>query len=136
MRRRLRSAGEGTHLVLSVETTSLAAVQTFLSALQLVDQDQLRSGRYPPLYQSGVRYVREPIGKEEWQTVETAFRSKSADCEDLAAWRAAELVVAGEDVGARAVIKRVRPGLIHCLVRRGNGAMEDPSRALGMKGRG
>lgn len=136
MRRRLRSAGEPTHLVLSVETTSLAAVQTFLSALQLVDQDQLRKKRYPPLYQSGVRYEREPLGKEDWQTVERAYATRNADCEDLAAWRAAELVVSGQDAGARAVIKRVRPGLIHCLVRRGNGAMEDPSKVLGMKGRG
>lgn len=125
-------SGEKTRLTLTIAISSLSAVQVFLTALQLVDQDQLRSGRYPALYRSGVRYQREPRGREDWQTVSRAYRAKVADCEDLAAWRAAELVVTGEDSGARAVIKRVRPGLIHCLVMRGNGSMEDPSRLLGM----
>lgn len=121
-----------TRLTLTIAVSSLSAVQTFLTALQLVDQEQLTSGRYPRLYNSGVRYQREPRGQEDWQTVSRAYRSKFADCEDLAAWRAAELVVSGEDRRARAVIKRVRPGLIHCLVQRGSGLMEDPSRVLGM----
>jgi hypothetical protein len=64
--------------------------------------------------------------------VSRAYRNRLADCEDLAAWRAGELVVTGEDVQAKAIIKRVRPGLIHCLVLRGNGTLEDPSRLLGM----
>lgn len=123
-------------LTLKIAISSLGAVQRFLTALQLVDQDQLTSGRYPSLYRSGVRYQREPRGQEDWQTVSRTFRLKYGDCEDLAAWRAAELVVTGEDTGARAVIKRVRPGLIHCLVQRGSGAMEDPSRVLGMRGAG
>lgn len=125
-------SADNTRLVLTIAVSSLTAVQTFLTALQLVDQEQLRSGRYPGLYKSGVRYQREPRGREDWQTVSRAYRAKVADCEDLAAWRAAELVVTGEDPNARAVIKRVRPGLIHCLVLRGSGAMEDPSRLLGM----
>ena len=125
-------SGDKTRLTLTIAISSLSAVQVFLTALQLVDQDQLRSGRYPTLYRSGVKYQREPRGREDWQTVSRAYRAKFADCEDLAAWRAAELVVTGEDSGARAVIKRVRPGLIHCLVMRGNGSMEDPSRVLGM----
>lgn len=125
-------SAENTRLVLTIAVSSLTAVQTFLTALQLVDQEQLRSGRYPRLYKSGVRYQREPRGREDWQTVSRAYRNKFADCEDLAAWRAAEMVVSGEDVGARAVIKRVRPGLIHCLVQRSNGMIEDPSRLLGM----
>jgi hypothetical protein len=125
-------SADNTRLVLTIAVSSLTAVQKFLTTLQSVDEDQLRSGRYPRLYKSGVRYQREPRGREDWQTVSRAYRAKLADCEDLAAWRAAELVVYGEDVGARAVIKRVRPGLIHCLVLRSNGAMEDPSRMLGM----
>lgn len=125
-------SSDNTRLTLRIAVSSLTAVQTFLTALQSVDEEQLRSGRYPRLYKSGVRYQREPRGQEDWQTVSRAFRAKLADCEDLAAWRAAELVVTGEDARARAVIKRVRPGLIHCLVLRGNGALEDPSRLLGM----
>lgn len=125
-----------TKLKLTIPVSSLSAVQIYLTALQLVCQSQLSSGRYPRLYNSGVRYQREPRGREEWQDVKTSFRRKTADCEDLSAWRAGELVVSGEDPRARAVIKRVRPGLIHCLVQRGNGVMEDPSRVLGMGGVG
>lgn len=125
-------SSDRTRLTLSIALSSLTAVQRFLTALQLVDQDQLRSGRYPRLYHSGVRYQREPRGAEDWQTVSRAYANRFADCEDLSAWRAGELVISGEDPGARAVIKRVRPGLIHCLVRRSNGVMEDPSRQLGM----
>jgi hypothetical protein len=125
-------ASDRTKLTLTIAVSSLSAVQTFLTALQMVDQEQLRSGRYPLLYRSGVTYQREPRGQEDWQTVSRAYRSKVADCEDLCAWRAGELVVSGEDQAARAVIKRVRPGLIHCLVLRGNGVLEDPSRLLGM----
>lgn len=124
--------GDRTRLTLTIALGSLTSVQVFLHALQLVDQNQLRSGRYPSLYKSGVRYEKEPPGVEDWQTVSRMYRSKVADCEDIAAWRAAELVVSGEDPKARAVLKRVRPGLIHCLVRRGTGQMEDPSRVLGM----
>lgn len=128
-------ADDKTRLTLTIAISSLSAVQTFLTALQLVDQGQLTSGRYPALYRSGVRYQREPRGREDWQTVSRAYRNKFADCEDLAAWRAAELVVSREDAGARAVIKRVRPGLIHCLVLRGDGSFEDPSKVLGMGAR-
>lgn len=125
-------SADNTRLVLTIAVSSLTAVQKFLTTLQSVDEDQLRSGRYPRLYKSGVRYQREPRGREDWQTVSRAYRAKVADCEDLAAWRAAELVVYGEDAGARAIIRRIRPGLVHCLVHRSNGAFEDPSRMLGM----
>lgn len=125
-------SADGTRLVLTIAVSSLTAVQKFLTALQSVDEDQLRSGRYPRLYRSGVRYQREPRRREDWQTVSRAYRARFADCEDLAAWRAAELVVTGEDTAARAIIRRVRPGLIHCLVLRSNGELEDPSRLLGM----
>lgn len=121
-----------TRLTLTIALGSLTSVQVFLNALQLVDQGQLRSARYPSLYASGVRYQREPAGEEDWQTVSVTYRRKTGDCEDLAAWRAAELVVSGEDTKARAVLKRIRPGLIHCIVRRGNGQYEDPSKLLGM----
>jgi len=53
------------------------------------------------------------------------------DCEDLAAWRAAELRIAGEP--ARVVVVRSAPGVLHAVVRRANGRIEDPSRRLGMR---
>lgn len=105
-----------------------------LFGLQKASEEQLRENRLPELYRSGVRYRAEPPGSERWQLpMETLWR-KHGDCEDLAAWRAAELVVSGQDVRARAVLRRIRPGLMHCLVLRGDGTIEDPSRLLGMKG--
>ena len=44
-----------------------------------------------PLYQSGVRYAREPIGSEVWQTALETQQLGKGDCEDLVAWRVAEL---------------------------------------------
>jgi hypothetical protein len=107
-----------------------------LRGLQYASEAQLRARRLPPLYASGVRYVAEPMGQENWQTPLVTLKKKGGDCEDLAAWRAAELVVSGRDRGAVAVVIRIRPGLMHCVVRRGSGAIEDPSKLLGMRTRG
>lgn len=49
----------------------------------------------PPLYLSGVRYREEPPGHEDWIDAPGVLQQGHADCEDLAAWRAAELRVAG-----------------------------------------
>ncbi len=67
--------------------------------------------------------------------------------EDLSVYRVGELWVAGErpewsDLerryvgGARPKVIDVRPGLKHCVVLRANGQIEDPSKRLGMGGRG
>ena len=118
--------------------TSPKQVAHMLYALQVACEDQLRSnrGRIPRLYASGVRYRREPLGQESWQLPTVTLQARSGDCEDLAAWRAAELVVTGEDRRAKAVVRIVRAGLMHCVVLRGNGAIEDPSKILGMNGKG
>ena len=52
------------------------------------------------------------------------------DCDDAGPWRAAELILAGDE-GARA---KSRPSNIgyHVIVERGDGSTEDPSRRLGM----
>lgn len=86
----------------------------------------------PSLYESGVRYEREALGRESWQTLPDLLATKRGDCEDLAAALAAELQVTGVDPDAVACATHVRPGLWHIRVRRGDGTMEDPSRVLGM----
>lgn len=87
----------------------------------------------PPLYSSGVRYRREPRGSEEWTPAPRVFARRFGDCEDLAAWRAAELRRAGE-LDARAIPIRSGARIWHAVVEREDGTIEDPSRALGMKG--
>jgi hypothetical protein len=96
---------------------------------------QLRNGNYPLLYKSRVRYKREPIGQEVWQTCKETLAKGHGDCEDLAAWRCAELWLQGE-YAARPECYSPRPGLIHCVVRRASGRREDPSKRLGMGGDG
>lgn len=90
----------------------------------------------PALYRSGVRYMEEPPGQEEWQDVATCLRMGTADCEDLAAWRAAELTVR-DRIPARPVFREQRRAdgsyLYHIVVQYPNGQIEDPSRILGMR---
>lgn len=90
---------------------------------------QLRRRPLPPLYSSGVRYVRER-NKEDWRLPQEVYRRGGGDCEDLAVWLAAEKILSGEK--ARAVQKPGgRRGLVHVVVRTRSG-VEDPSKVLGM----
>ena len=101
---------------------------TALNALMIARRD------LPSLYASGIRYVREqPGGPDEWQNAEELIRSKEGDCEDLAAYRAGELRVAG--VPARAVAIRTGPTRFHAIVLYPDGTREDPSLQLGMRRR-
>jgi Transglutaminase-like superfamily len=105
-----------------------------LEGLVLISLGQLRRGLCPPLYQSGARYVREPRGRESWQTAVETFRLKHGDCEDLSVYLAASKRLVG--IHARCAIIDVRPGLKHCVVKLPDGSIEDPSKKLGMQGRG
>lgn len=91
-----------------------------------------RSRKAPALYASGVRYQREPRGREQWQTAPQVLRAGFGDCEDLAAWRAAELRIQG--IPAKATVIRTGPKMFHAVVQHPDGSIEDPSRRLGMKG--
>lgn len=114
---------------------SPAKVEAMVTGLMLASLVEMQEGaKLPLLYSSGVRYLREPYRRERWQTASESFARKVADCEDLAAWRCAELRFQGEK--ARVHCYAPRPGLIHCVVRRENGTLEDPSAELGMKGAG
>ena len=99
-----------------------------LAAVSLV---QMRAKRFPRLYAAGIRYKREPRNREQWQTAALTLRLRTGDCEDLAAYRLAELHRLGE-TGATIAVKVVRPELRHILVRRASGVIEDPSKRLGM----
>lgn len=95
--------------------------------IELLDRSPL-----PPLYRSGVRYKRERPGRERWQTCEQVFTNREGDCEDLAAWRVAELRRAGE-ASAVVIVTKTGPHLWHVRVMRANGNIEDPSAMLGME---
>lgn len=88
----------------------------------------------PLLYQSGVRY-RPERDSEDWLMIPYLIADRFGDCEDLAAWRSAELQNAG--ISAKPdVLARKMPDNVwraHAIVRLPNGAIEDPSAKLGMK---
>lgn len=101
----------------------------------------------PDLYNAGVSYKPERrridprTGKvseygEEWQTIPWVIYRGYGDCEDLGAWRAAELR-AKYHIKATPFIrmKRHQPDgfwRAHVVVRWPNGQIEDPSAKLGM----
>ena len=97
-------------------------------------------GQSPELYSSGVVYKRDPIGIEIWKDIPAILKDGSGDCEDLASWRVAELRSQG--VEARPYIKWKSANgktVYHALVwvknKQGKVAIEDPSLALGMRGK-
>lgn len=103
-------------------------------------QRLLKEGhRIPLLYKSGVRYQRENYAarEENWRDFLSCLRHKGGDCEDLCAWRAAEIRVRQRQ-RARCVYRRTRRAdgstLYHILVESPShsGHIEDPSRLLGM----
>ncbi len=90
---------------------------------------ELARAPLPPLYHAGVRYQREPRGRERWQLPRETWRRRVGDCEDLAIWRAGELQAGGVD--AWPFVYRAGPRQLHVIVARHDG-YEDPSRVLGM----
>lgn len=110
--------------------------EDLLFGLCLTSLREIEAGDVPPnLYTAGVRYEREPRFREYWQSAQQTYQLRKGDCEDLSIWLCAYRWHLGEDT-ARAVIRDVRPGLKHCVVQRADGSIEDPSKALGMKGKG
>lgn len=120
----------------------LVVLRTLLNALYQIDCDQwARNPQWPGLMDSGVRYMREPPGVEEWQDVAETLRRGTGDCEDLACMYAAELTVrhgiaARPDFTLREIPRGDGSGsvtnMFHIFVRLPGGRRIDPSRILGM----
>ncbi len=122
------------------ETVAHTALRILLNALFLIDRLYLRM--HPEtvgIHRSGVRYEEEPSGREDWQDIPTTLARRNGDCEDLATWRAAELV---EQLHVNAfptfIWKQRATGAnlyhIQTSIREPGKALvtEDPSRDLGM----
>lgn len=122
-------------LNIPASTAMLSAALEGLTSMSYVVLNGRRN--FPPLYTSGVVYKPESVisGKrlEEWLTPDVVLARGRGDCEDLAAWRAAELRKRG--IPARAVAIRSGKRKFHAVVKWPDGSIEDPSRVLGM-GRG
>lgn len=97
---------------------------------RLLSDPAIAGPALPRLYDSGVKYKNEP--RDVWRHAADVAREGWGDCEDLSAWRAAELRVSGEDPDARVSTYKSGPSRYHAVVTRGDGTLEDPSRVLGM----
>jgi len=118
-------------------------ISVVLGSLIDIDLVYLLSHEVPSLYDSGVRYQREPPGIEEFAAIPAVIERGWGDCDDLAAWRIAELRAHGERATPRIVWRKFPKGrLYHVMVRRAKfprtdpRSIEDPSKILGMDGAG
>lgn len=101
-----------------------------------------RLARVPMLYDSGVRFEREPDGGLNfWSNIPAVYRRRRSHCVGLSCWRIAELVVRGEQAEpCLRVFEEDRPNFgpvteFHVTVLRGDPTQthEDPSYLLGMR---
>lgn len=107
-----------------------ASFRDALEGLTRVNVGLMQAGGIPPLYEAGVHYQDET--DDVWRSAEEVARTRWGDCEDLSAYRAAELRVSGEDPGAYLDLYKSGPQRYHAIVVRGDGSIEDPSKVLGM----
>lgn len=111
--------------------TGADTFQAALEGLVRVNQLLMVKTPIPPLYNGKVRYQRE--AEETWRTAQEVARSGFGDCEDLAAYRVAELRNKNIDPKASVGVRKSSCGF-HAVVNRGDGTTEDPSAKLGMNG--
>jgi hypothetical protein len=109
-------------------------LECLVFGLALASLAQMRASatraRIPSLYSGKIRYCREPRGSERWQTALETSELGCGDCEDLVAFRCAELMAQG--IKARPKVLTINPTLRHVVVRWPDGRIEDPSKKLGM----
>lgn len=108
-----------------------ATLTAALEGLTAVNCVLMKRRDLPQLYRSGIRYEREQPGRERWLNADELLAKCVGDCEDLAAYRAAELRVY-HGVPAIACVLRSGPKKFHAVVGFPDGTIEDPSRMLGM----
>ena len=119
--------------VVTLVPATVDALEAYVEGLVRLNQWQFAAAEggdvgVPALYESGVVYRRER-GSENWQSAAELIQSGSGDCEDLAAYRAAELREF-EDDWARVAIIRTPRGSFHAVVEHEDGTIEDPSAIL------
>lgn len=94
----------------------------------------LHHNKLPSIYNGHVRYQAEPLGREEWLTVDKIHARGNGDCEDLACALAAEYQIRGVPAEPDCHAHWTQGILlIHIFTRMPDGSIEDPSARLGMK---
>lgn len=112
--------------------TSAQMYEAALEGLTREDELLIAAGEVPAsVYDAGAVYRKER--QDVWRHAKDVADEGWGDCEDLAAYRAAELRVSGEDPDAKVITYQTGPRRYHAVVQRGSGVIDDPSIALGMK---
>ena len=108
------------------------SLQALADCVHRLNVDFLRAHPdFPRLFDSGVRYDREPTSvREEFCTIPVVYDQGWGDCDDIAPWRSAELVVR-RGIHARPLVVRSSPRAWHVIVETPHGR-EDPCIRLGM----
>lgn len=88
---------------LQIALEGLTKINEWHIAKSLKDTQKGKGTPVPPLYASGVYYKEDPPGQENWKDCYACLKDGHADCDRLAAWRTAELRVAG--IEAEPVLK-------------------------------
>lgn len=130
------TVGRGTNDPRIMAALCMAFLRGVVACNRVIIREAKDRGRpVPSIYNAGVRYEREPWSDhEEFADLLTVLRRGWGDCDDLCAWRVAELLEQGEKASCRIYWRPRRNGerMMHCQVRRGDGSIEDPSRFLGL----
>ena len=70
----------------------LKILSSLLDSLILADSLYLLSSpNAPALYDAGLRYEPEELGRDDWRDVPSVLDHRGGDCEDVSCWRVAEL---------------------------------------------
>jgi hypothetical protein len=64
----------------SITLDDVASIEDVLFGVAMTCERQIRNGQAPALYTSGVRYMREPEGRESWQTASETYQRRCGDC--------------------------------------------------------
>jgi hypothetical protein len=107
-----------------------------LESVTRLNEALLKGGAVPTFAEAvkggGIKWQPEPPGQEHFDHAARVIGRGWGDCDDLAPWHAASLRATGQDPGAQAIAKRSGPHRWHAVVKRSDGAIDDPSRAAGM----
>jgi hypothetical protein len=64
----------------SITLRDIESIEEVLFGVSMTCERQIRNGMAPALYTSGVRYQRESLGRESWQTASETYQRRCGDC--------------------------------------------------------
>jgi len=111
-------------------------IDAALESVTRLNEHMIRAGQIPTsaeLIARGAVWRPEPPGDEHFDHGGTIAQRGWGDCDDWAPLHAATLRATGEDPQAFARVVPSGPNTYHAIVQRGDGQIDDPSIAAGMK---